>query len=994
MAFVSVYNKIGRLKMVHTGNALGLNQNPRVGNDTTQTLMITLDSSTVVAGAGVPASTLPTTYAGNTRDWTKSGSWSNLTLPSSIVPVGSTIDHARLIWQTNYGSSPQPTLAFCQTTPVNFITPDSVVYTLAPQTTDNSGFQKVANSVDVTTILNALISSGYDRALGDYAVTRVPISVQVNVAGGSGGAGYVGAGWGLVIFYTHPDLIYNSETLYVGDLPNDTTQNITGFYTPEAGNVTARIYTQACLSSAVEGDTLRVNTTGQANLFASGPNNPFNPPYPINNFLSSTICDYLGNISYIGSYGNNNSNPQVFNAGTGVKTEFTITNVPINNYLKNSSRSATIFSTGDISSLGAFGLEVQVNQAFFAPTKTSNKSIYNPGETVSYTLNFPNTGGTTATNVVFVDTLPSNLTFVPGTIRVNGVLRPSSTLNSVTLPNIGTGSSVSVTFDATINSSISSTTTIPNIGWIGYNFIPDPSLPESRDANTSNTNIVTVFKSSLSSTKTVNKSFADVGETLNYTIVLNNTGTNTYSNVIFKDTIPTGTTFVSGSFEVNSVTSPSNPSAGVSLGTINANSITTIKFSVGVGSSVPSPNPIPNSSTLTGVYNDDFGNTTPVSLNSNTVNTLINTATISTATKSVNTLYASVGETLTYTIVLRNTGNVSSTNVTILDTIPTGSSFVSDSLKVNGVTIPGANPQPPTGTNIGYIDPGSTSTVTFNVLVSTIPSPSRIVNNSSITYDYTIDPTTPTTSSKSISTNSVTTTISYSQIDFASGGFTKTVNKSYSSINSTLTYTLVLKNTGNTTANNVTIIDTIPSATVFIPNTFKINTVTQPGASPLPPSGVDIGSVGPNQTQTVSFDVNVTTIPTVNPMVNNATAVFRFTGDPSFPNSLISSGTSSSVNVQVNTADLSGITKSVDNVVATIGDELTYTVVIPNTGNITAINVVLKDTIPNGTSLVPNSFYIDSNLISGANPTLGVTLPNISPQTTITVKFKVRVTGL
>lgn len=979
--------------MVHTGNALGMNQNPRVSNDTTQTIMITLDTTTIVAGAGVPADTLPNTYGGNTRNWQIAGSWSRLDLSTLDVPQGATIDNARLIWQTNYGSSPQPTLAVCQTTSINFKTPDGITYTLAPQTTDNSGFQKVANSVDVTTILNGLISKGYDRALGDYAVSKVPISVQSGVSGGSGGAGYIGAGWGLVIFYTHPDLPYNSETLYVGDLPNDTTQVITGFYTPDVGTVQARIFTQSSLSSAVEGDTLRFYTTGQAVLFASGPNNPYNPPYPINNFLSSTICDYLGNINRVCSYGNNNSNPLVFNAGTGVKTEFTITNVPANNYLKNATRSATIFSTGDISSLGAFGLEVRVNQAYFQPVKTSDKRIYTPGETITYTINLPNSGGSTASNVVFVDTLANGLTFVPNSFTINSVTQPGASISGVSLPNISAGASVTVSFKAVTSETIAVTTTIPNTGWIGYNFISDPSLLAARDANVSNTYVVTVFKQALSGTKTGDPFAAGVGDTLTYTIVLTNTGTDTYSSGIFQDTIPTGTTFVPNSVTVDGQGATGNVATGISLGAIGPGGVTTIQFSVKVNTTLPTPNPVVNNATARMVYTDTFGNTTPSNVYTNSVATQINDGTISTATKQVDIQYAAMGETITYTVVLRNTGNVTSNNIVFYDTIPTGTRFLADSLTIDGPSQPGLNPQPPTGANVGNLGPGKTMTLTFKVMVDTVPSPAIATNQGWVSYSFTTNPSIPTIVTQSRLTNSVSTTINYVQIDFDSGNFTKGVNRTSAELGSTLTYTLRIKNTGNTTINQVTITDTIPEGTSFYPNSFTLNGQGQAGLNPSPPAGANIGSIGIGQTATVTFVVTVNTLPANNTLINQATVRYAYTGNPSLPDGIISSGVSNSVVTGLNTASIPSPSKTVDKAFAKVGDSLTYTIVLRNVGNTTAFNVALSDTIPNGTRFIPNSVTLNGVTQPGSvvAPPTGFLIGTLPQQNTVTVQFSVQV---
>lgn len=85
-------------------------------------------------------------------------------------------------------------------------------------------------------------------------------------------------------------------------------------------------------------------------------------------------------------------------------------------------------------------------------------------------------------------------------------------------------------------------------------------------------------------------------------------------------------------------------------------------------------------------------------------------------TKAVNKAYASIGDILTYTLVLKNTGDTTALNVTFVDTLPNGTMFLSGSYLYNGATTTISNPASP-GVNLGSISAGNTSTVTLNVKV-------------------------------------------------------------------------------------------------------------------------------------------------------------------------------------------------------------------------------------------------------------------------------------
>lgn len=164
-----------------------------------------------------------------------------------------------------------------------------------------------------------------------------------------------------------------------------------------------------------------------------------------------------------------------------------------------------------------------------------------------------------------------------------------------------------------------------------------------------------------------------------------------------------------------------------------------------------------------------------------------------------------------------------------------------------------------------------------------------------------------------------------------------------------------------TTLNNLTIIDTIPSGTTFIPNSLKVDGVAQSGANP-------------------------------NPIVNNATEIYSFVIDSTTTPNTIGHGSSytNNVNTQVSNANLGGIVKNVDKTFASCKEILTYTISIPNTGNITATNVVLSDTVPSGTVLVANSILVNGAVSSAISP-ISIPLGSIAPGTTTTVSFKVQV---
>src|SRR5262245_9015562 len=87
----------------------------------------------------------------------------------------------------------------------------------------------------------------------------------------------------------------------------------------------------------------------------------------------------------------------------------------------------------------------------------------------------------------------------------------------------------------------------------------------------------------------VDKAIAATADVLTYTVLIDNsTGTTAANNVVFSDTLAAGTSYVADSFTLNGVPQPgADPTAGVTLGTIAAGTIATIRFQARVDSVIP-----------------------------------------------------------------------------------------------------------------------------------------------------------------------------------------------------------------------------------------------------------------------------------------------------------------------------------------------------------------------------------------------------------------------
>ena len=184
--------------------------------------------------------------------------------------------------------------------------------------------------------------------------------------------------------------------------------------------------------------------------------------------------------------------------------------------------------------------------------------------------------------------------------------------------------------------------------------------------------------------------------------------------------------------------------------------------------------------------------------------------------KTVSDAFATIGTVLTYTIDITNPGTALPwSNVFFQDSIPEYTTFIPDTVTINGAIQPGLNPE--TGFIVANTLNKATVTVTYQVTVTTVPpAPDyTVVNTAQATYDI----ITPSgTTSETLTSDPISTTISFSEL---------TINKQTHpqgnvACGQTLIHTVTIQNTGNaaTTIPAHTFSDPIPNDVTFVPGSI------------------------------------------------------------------------------------------------------------------------------------------------------------------------------
>ena len=278
-------------------------------------------------------------------------------------------------------------------------------------------------------------------------------------------------------------------------------------------------------------------------------------------------------------------------------------------------------------------------------------------------------------------------------------------------------------------------------------------------ASIASTANLTAKKSNLEIHKTVDKESVKIGDTLTYTISVKNNGDKVAKAIIY-DNVPEGTVLLNKDNNEDENTKKLTWRVTVEPGkTENVEFTVRVKAEKGT---------IKNSAIVNGKTTEE------------TETGIINI----TGKKEVNTSEAKVGDTLTYTITLTNSGNATGT-VTVTDEIPAGTTLVEKSITNNGVESNGTI----TWTDV-EVKAGDTVEVSFK---ATINSDTK----TSVTNKAVIDGNKPT--------EEVETRI-------ANITGAKSVDKSTAKVGDTLTYTITLTNSGNADG-KVTVTDEVPTGT-------------------------------------------------------------------------------------------------------------------------------------------------------------------------------------
>ncbi len=579
-----------------------------------------------------------------------------------------------------------------------------------------------------------------------------------------------------------------------------------------------------------------------------------------------------------------------------------------------------------------------------------------PGDALSYLLVVVNLGNATANSVAISDVVPTNTTYVPGSIAggdsASDAVLPALAWGINTLPP---NTPITLSFAVTVNLPLTNGLALMNTASVTSAETPTPTSAIVTNTLVSDHTLV-VYKTALPSP-------VEASAWLTYTIVYTLTGDEPVEGIAISDTTPVHTTFVSAS-----------PAPSSDPGVGNAG---TVAWQFGPPPVLP---PGSGLTQVTGVLTLVLQVDRPLISGTQIVNTVLlsdtsgltDTHTVTTPVNSSHALdlskhvepagAAQAGSLLTYTLRYTVTGNQPATGVLLTDTLPPSVTLQScaPACVVSGQTLTWS---------LGALNPITTSALQVVARVdSNAPSGTLLLNLATIGD-----------SSGLTDTDQVTTPV----VVEAQIRLSKSVTPAVAAPGGLLTYTLLVTNAGPSDAQNVVVTDTLPALLGFV------------GAEP-PPAAVSggfgssthitwtLGALSAGASVMLTVTAQVSALASAGAILTNTATVTTSTpgDDPLDNTSTVTTPVTATAELVLRKHNSAQVGASA---LVAPSAPVTYTLVVTNLGPHPAWNVIVTDTLPVGIvyqSATPTPAYMAGSLLVWL---LGILAPGQSVSITVRV---------
>jgi uncharacterized repeat protein (TIGR01451 family) len=559
-------------------------------------------------------------------------------------------------------------------------------------------------------------------------------------------------------------------------------------------------------------------------------------------------------------------------------------------------------------------------------TKTDSTRTAVPGATVRYTVAVTNSGPSDMRGASVVDTLPPSLTGVTwdcvgaGSATCANASGIGDVNTIVDLP-VGTTATFTITanVDAGITGSLANTATVS----------PAPGTVDPDGSNNSDTDTDSLTpQADLSITKTDGRRSAVPGTSTSYAIVVRNLGPSAVVDAVVTDVLPGDLTSASWScIGASGGVCDTSSGSGDLATTVDLPPGGTATFTVAATIAAGTTGTLSNTAAVTapsGVTDTNTAN------NSSTDSTVLVPEVDLRVTKTDGVTEVTAGGTVSYTIVVTNSGPSAVTGATLLDNLP--ADLLGPMWTCSGIDGASCATNAGSGNVAAAVDMPPASTVTVTIDASVDPAARGVLSNTATI-------TTPSGVVDINSSNNSATDVD-AVLAVADLSVSKTDGRTGALPGDTLTYTIDIANAGPSAAVGALVQDTIP---VELSGATWTCLATA-GSACMTPSGsgdiaerVDLGPGG-----TVTFTVIAIVRPgATGTIVNNATVEAPSgMSDPTPSNNAASDSTALSPLADVSITKTDGVST------ITAGAPTTYSIVVANPGPSAISAVRIIDSLP------------------------------------------------
>jgi len=689
-------------------------------------------------------------------------------------------------------------------------------------------------------------------------------------------------------------------------------------------------------------------------------------------------------------------------------------------------RTLTNGTVGTLDHEDAHTLTVQLSGIFFEKTAMNMRTgqnpatVASPGDTLRYTLRVQTTANALNGFAIRdeIDALNAQAVFVPGTLQLASALPPGAVNNSnatggakgtgvidIANLNVPANSQLLIQFEVRVAAGVATGTIATNQSQLRVNgatvaVSDDPNVNGQANpavAGDEDPTRVVIATPTLKFTKTVlSGATAHPGDVVRYRLQLTNVSNVPFSGFSLVDELDrlnNPAMFVPGTLTLVSAvpgaTNNSNPAGGsrgtglvdlrnLSIGAAGAaNESLVVEFTAQLAPIIANATVVLNQAQVLVaaselLRSDDpaiGGTQDPTAITIQSAPQFRVLKTSQDLTGEVNVLRA--GDTLRYTITVKNVGNANATDASIRDQIPANTTYVAGSTRLNGTALADNgglsplvtgtaiySPEDPTPGHLradASVTASNVATITFDVRVDPATPDGTVISNQAFVsavndaiIDYpSDDPDTP------IANDPTRDIVGFLPLLFADKRATLQIDDGSPGIvdpGDTLRYTITIYNTGAVAATDVSLRDQVPANTTYVADSTTLNGApyAQPdgGVSPLIGS-ISIGALAPNTSVVVQFDLRVNAGVAAGTVISNQATVRSVEvpqlltdgdGNPA-------TGPEPTIVIVGNGQQLT-ITKQVAVVgggPATAGGQLEYVVRVTNVSTVPALYVVITD---------------------------------------------------